>query len=187
MTFYLMRHGASLGNLERRYVGATDEPLLPESRQALKALRLPPVKRVYVSPLLRCVETAGILYPDIPMELVPDFRECGFGAFEYKNYEELKDHPAYRAWLDARGFTAFPGGESRADFCKRVVRAFDHVAEKAEPLGGDIAVVAHGGTLMAILEARALPKQDFYAWQAPTGCGYAAEWLGGALKNISSL
>jgi len=187
MTFYFLRHGATKGNLERRYVGETDEALLPESRQALAALRLPPVARVYASPMLRCVETAQIVYPGTPVELVPDFRECGFGAFEYKTYEELKDHPAYQAWLEARGFTAFPGGESRADFCGRVARAFDRVAQAAEPLGGDAAIVAHGGTLMAILEARALPKKDFYAWQAPTGRGYAANFLDGALIDISSL
>lgn len=187
LTFYLLRHGASLGNLERRYVGETDEALTPESREALKTLILPPVKRVYVSPMRRCVETAKIVCPDAPMELVPDFRECGFGAFEYKNYEELKDHPAYQAWLDAKGFTAFPGGESRTDFCARVVRAFGLVAEKAGALGGDAAIVAHGGTLMAILEARALPKQDFYAWQAPTGRGYAAIWRNGVLEINSSL
>jgi alpha-ribazole phosphatase len=187
MIFYFLRHGATKGNLERRYVGATDEALLPESREALKALILPPVARVYASPMLRCVETAKILYPDTPLELVPDFRECGFGAFEYKNYEELKDHPAYQAWLDARGFTAFPGGESRADFCKRVVQVFDRVAEGAELWGGDAAIVAHGGTLMAILEARALPKQDFYAWQAPAGRGWAAIRRGGFLEINSSL
>jgi alpha-ribazole phosphatase len=187
MTFYFLRHGATKGNLEKRYVGETDEALLPESCEALKALSLPPVKRVYVSPMCRCVETAKIVYPGAPLELVPDFRECGFGEFEYKNYEELKDLPAYQAWLDARGFTAFPGGESRADFCARVVRAFDRVAERAILLGGDAAIVAHGGTLMAILEARAVPKQDFYAWQAATGHGYAATWSGGALEVISSL
>lgn len=187
MTFYFLRHGETLGNLEKRYVGATDEALLPESREALKALILPPVKKVYASPMRRCVETVEILYPGVPVELVPDFIECGFGAFEYKNYEELKDLPAYQAWLDARGFTAFPGGEDRAEFCARVVRAFDRVTEGAAILGGDAAIVAHGGTLMAILEARALPKRDFYAWQAPTGHGYAAIWRHGALEVNSSL
>ena len=38
MTFYFLRHGATKGNLEKRYVGATDESLTPESREALKAL-----------------------------------------------------------------------------------------------------------------------------------------------------
>ena len=187
MTFYFLRHGATKGNLERRYVGATDEALLPEARQALSALRLPPVAAVYASPMRRCVETAEILYPETLVECVPDFRECGFGAFEYKNYEELKDLPEYRAWLDSSGFTAFPGGESRADFCARVVNSFDQAAKEAELLGGDAAIVAHGGTLMAIFEARALPRQDFYAFQAAPGHGYAAVWHGGALEILSSL
>ena len=46
MTFCFLRHGATKGNLERRYVGATDEPLLRESFEALRLLRLPPAARV---------------------------------------------------------------------------------------------------------------------------------------------
>jgi len=183
MTFYLLRHGATKGNLEKRYVGATDEGLLPESRRELEALKLPAIAKVYASPLRRCLETAEIAFPGAPVEVVPDFRECGFGEFEYRNYEELKELSAYQAWLDSRGQIAFPGGESRMDFCRRVTRAFDEVVEKS---GGDCAVVAHGGTLMAILEARALPRRDFYDYQVAAGHGYAAAWRGGALKIISS-
>ena len=187
MTFYFLRHGATKGNLEKRYVGATDEGLLPEARRELEALKLPGVPRVYASPLRRCLETAEIAFPGTPLEIVPGFRECDFGAFEYRNYEELKGHPAYRAWLDSRGINPFPRGESRVDFCLRVVRAFDRVAREAEILGSNCAIVAHGGTLMAILEARALPKGDFYDFQAAPGRGYAADWQDGMLKHISSL
>ena len=187
MTFYFLRHGATKGNLEKRYVGATDEALLPESRQALKEMKLPDIARVYASPMCRCVETAQIVCPGAPLEIVPDFRECGFGQLEYRNYEELKDLPEYQEWLNSRGRIAFPGGESRGNFSLRVARAFDFVAREALQLPGDCAIIAHGGTLMAILEARALPKQDFYAYQAPTGRGYAAKWQDGALRNISSL
>jgi len=187
MTVYLLRHGATKGNREKRYVGSTDEPLLPESRGALEALNLPPVARVYVSPMLRCIQTADIAFPGAPMEIVPDFRECDFGAFEYLNYGELKHRPAYQAWLDARGMTPFPGGEPRAAFSERVVRAFDEVAREAERLGGDWAVAAHGGTLMAILEARALPRRDFYAYQFAPGHGCAAAYQGGALKITASI
>ena len=187
MTVYLLRHGATRGNLERRYVGSTDEGLLPESRQALGALHLPAVEWVCVSPMRRCLETAEIAFPGAPREAVPDFRECGFGALEYRNYEELKDRPAYRAWLDSRGMTPFPGGESRAEFSERVVRAFDEAARRAEISGGDWAIVAHGGTLMAILEARALPRQDFYAHQAAPGRGYAATYRDGVLEIIAPL
>jgi len=187
MTFYFLRHGATRGNLEGRYVGATDEPLMPASREALGLLRLPPVARVYASPMRRCVETAGIVWPGAPVEAVEGLRECDFGAFEYANFEELKDDPHYRRWLESRGQFPFPGGESRAEFSARVVRAFDCVALGARALGGDAAVVAHGGTIMAILEARALPPRDFYCYQVQNGRGYAARFLSGALRIVSPL
>ena len=38
----------------------------------------------------RCLETAEILYPGIRSEIVPDFRECDFGTFEYKNYYDYQ-------------------------------------------------------------------------------------------------
>ncbi len=187
MTFYFLRHGATKGNLEKRYVGATDEGLLPESRQALLDMNRPDVARVFISPLRRCVETAEILFPGVPREIVPDFREMDFGEFEYRNYQELKELPGYQAWLDSAGRIPFPGGESRRDFSGRVVRAFDRIALFAPDFGGDAAIVAHGGTLMAIFEARALPKQDFYTYQVPAGHGYAAVWAKGTLTAASSL
>ena len=59
MTVYLIRHGQTQGNLERRYIGSTDQPLCPAGREALGPL--PPVDRVYASPLRRCRETAALL------------------------------------------------------------------------------------------------------------------------------
>ena len=35
MTVYLIRHGQTQGNLERRYIGSTDQPLCPRGREAL--------------------------------------------------------------------------------------------------------------------------------------------------------
>ena len=104
----LLRHGQTQGNLERRYIGSTDQPLCIKGRAALFNRKLPPVDRIYTSPLLRCGETAAILFPNQPAEPVYDLRECSFGAFENRTYEELKDDPAYRAWLDTGGETSPP-------------------------------------------------------------------------------
>ena len=38
--------------------------------------------------------------------------------------------------------------------------------------GGTLAIVCHGGTIMAILEAFSVPHRDFYDWQVPNGGGY---------------
>ena len=126
---YLIRHGKTYGNTLGRYIGTTDEELCEEGREALKRLKAgrdfaaarPDV--VYASPLKRCVQTAEILFPEIPVKLVPDLRECDFGAFENKNYQELSGNAAYQAWIDSGGTLPFPGGESREAFQERCIQS----------------------------------------------------------------
>ena len=36
-------------------------------------------------------------------------------------------------------------------------------------------MVVHGGTIMNIMEAYALPKKEFYEWHVDNGCGYLVE------------
>lgn len=171
MSVILIRHGQTRGNLERRYIGCrTDEPLCAEGVLALRARAYPPARHVFISPMLRCVETAAILYPDIEPEIVGDFRECDFGAFEGMNYAELNGRADYQAWIDSGGETPFPGGESRAEFAARCVGAFE--ALLARDIRDDWAIVAHGGTIMAIMERYAIPRGEYFDFQAPCGAGF---------------
>ena len=179
MTVYLLRHGQTQGNLERRYIGSTDQPLCPQGRAALAGRRLPAVERVYASPLLRCRETAALVYPGTACEIVEDLRECSFGAFEGHTYEELKDSPDYRRWLDTAGMAAPPGGEGKADMVRRTLAAFRDITSRHGP-EASIALVVHGGTIMALLEALE-DRHEFYRWQAPNGGGYRCHWDGGRL------
>lgn len=182
MTVCLIRHGQTRGNLERRYIGSTDQPLCPQGREALVGLHPPDVDKVYTSPLLRCRETAALLYPDMETEVVPDLRESDFGAFECHTYEELKDDPAYQAWLDTAGALPPPGGEDRGTVRDRVSGAFLSLATRHRPTDR-IALVVHGGTIMTLLEAFEASHQ-FYAWQAPNGGGYRCRWTGNALADV---
>lgn len=125
MKCVLIRHGKTAGNLAGRYIGCrTDEPLCPEGIAQLREGRYPAVERVFASPLRRCRETARLLYPAMEMEIVEDFRECDFGAFEGLSYADLNGRADYQAWLDSGGEAPFPGGESKAEFSRRCVRAF---------------------------------------------------------------
>ena len=62
MEIMLIRHSMTAGNLQRRYVGRTDEGLCPEgielAEQKAQFLLMPDI--VYTSPMLRCRETAEI-------------------------------------------------------------------------------------------------------------------------------
>ena len=174
VSWILIRHGMTQGNLEKRYVGSrTDEPLCPEGIAQLEKQAYPEADRVFVSPMKRCTETAAILYPNIKAETVPDFRECDFGAFEYKNYAELNGKAEYQAWINSGGTLPFPGGESREAFSTRSVAAF----RSLPPCGKEEnrALIVHGGTIMAIMEAMAFPKGSYYDFQVRNGSGYILE------------
>ena len=171
MKWMLIRHGLTRGNLERRYIGCnTDEALCPQGVAQLRAKAYPPVGRVFASPMRRCLETAEILYPGVPLEIVDDFRECDFGAFENKNHAELNGRADYQAWIDSGGEARFPGGECRAGFAERCARAFEELLRRE--LMEDCAIIAHGGTIMAIMERYARPPGAWYDFMVPNGGGY---------------
>lgn len=180
----LIRHGKTKGNTERRYVGRTDEALCEEGHRELDRLReslrrhgLTEPADIYVSPMMRCRESAQILFPGRRMIAVADLRERNFGAFEYKNYEDLNGNPVYQAFIDSGGRTDFPDAESILLFKKRCVGAFFSCVRKMQIQTGRewYAFVVHGGTIMAVLEAYASPKRDYFDWQIPNACGLTAE------------
>ena len=174
MRWILIRHGKTKGNLEGRYIGCrSDEPLCPEGTEELVQGTYPAVSRVYTSPMRRCLETAELLYPGIDPEIVPEFRECDFGEFEGKNYAELNGRDDYQAWIDSGGELPFPGGESRAEFAVRCLKAFEEIRKKAPQ--EDCALIVHGGTVMAIMEQYGLPQKPFFDYQTPNGCGFILE------------
>ena len=206
MKIWMIRHGMTAGNREQRYVGTTDEPLCEEGRQQILAkgqmIALDyDIQNIYVSPMRRCRETAAILYPWSGQTVIDDFRECSFGTFEYRNYQELNGNSDYQAWIDSGGMIGFPEGENQKEFCGRVQKAFEKcILEEMIPkvrqwhhkvqLSGTeskewrTAMVVHGGTIMAILSKWAVPQFDYFHWQVKNGCGYGVrldmdEWLSG--------
>lgn len=178
MRLYLIRHGATGGNMQRRYVGTTDERLHPEGTALLQdkrtVMELPDVRQVYVSPMRRCLETAQILFPGSRYIEVEELKECNFGDFEYHNYEELNGNTAYQKFIDSKGESGFPGGESRNDFQKRCIRGFEKIIWDIN-YGTDAVIIAHGGTIMSILDSYSYPHRDYYDWQPENGGGFAGD------------
>lgn len=191
MKVYFIRHGATKGNREHRYVGKTDEGLLKEEKERLSEKEMPRAKLVYISPRRRCIETAKLLYPEQVPIVIEDFSECDFGWFEYKNHEELAGNQRYQQFIDTWGASGFPGGETKEEFQKRCIRAFEAVVYSQKESCKEIAFVVHGGTIMAVLEHFGKPHRDYYDWQVKNGQGFGGdieEEDGGLIiTNIRSL
>ena len=47
----MIRHGKTYGNSRGRYIGTTDEPLLPEEAEALRRYAFEETDQVFASPL----------------------------------------------------------------------------------------------------------------------------------------
>ena len=89
----LVRHGETQGNKLKRYIGKrTDEPLCPEAGNMLAQLAYPEVQAVYASPMIRCTQTAGILFPGKKLNIIDELAECDFGEFENKKFQIMVIH-----------------------------------------------------------------------------------------------
>ena len=80
MRIWLIRHFQTQGNLERRYIGRTDEPILPGQTGSI--LCCP--EKIITSPMLRCRQTARLLFQKEPDLICENFREKDFGVLKEK-------------------------------------------------------------------------------------------------------
>ena len=177
LKLYLIRHGQTPGNKLSRYIGTTDEPLSDEGREFLKKLSYPMPEELFVSPLLRCVETAEIFFPGKQLHIIEELSECNFGEFENKNYKELAGNENYQKWIDSNGTLPFPEGEGREDFVKRNAEGFadmmrDAEEQLSEQVGKHIRIgaVVHGGTIMSVLSA--FGDGGYFDYQVKNGDGW---------------
>lgn len=108
----------------------------------------------------RAIFAAG--YPDQPLAVEPDLREQALGEWQGLAHEALVErlrHPPHPFWPHAAEEVP-PGGESFAALRARVAPVLERLV--ATHAGGDIVIVAHGGSIRAAL-AHAL---DLTAHQA---------------------
>lgn len=179
MKLLLVRHALTTYNLERRFLGTTDVAIAPEgAAQALAlAKEVPVVDHIYISPLVRCRQTAALIWPTVPFTIVPELRENDFGPFEGKTHEELKDDEIYNLWLSyPEDPSVMPMVEDIVAFGKRASEALEIIVTHAR-VGGfrSVGIVSHGGTLMSMLVRHGRPEKDYYSWRMENCGGYIAE------------
>ena len=207
MRLLFLRHGMTKGNQERRYIGVTDEPLSEAGREMLRQQAAERIcgeqpQIVFVSPLLRCRETAQILFPGVRQQVIAELAEMDFGIFENRAYQgDLEYSPEYRKWLESRCEDPVPGGECKEDFTKRCRKGFeealailqDERKDRKEPGTAKTpdectaAFVVHGGTIMAILSGYTGDSREYYEWNPANGRGFAGEWNGNCLEQIREI
>jgi probable phosphoglycerate mutase len=162
---FLVRHGESTWNWERRVQGQHDPPLSRRGKQQARELatRLGghPVAGYYSSDLRRAQETAEPLTESLGREptLLPGLREIALGQWEGKTREELQaEFPAeWQAWSERPSWDIVPGGEGAQPFEHRVLATLAEI-QAAHPIG-DVICVTHGGVIQVLLGSVVAPDQ----------------------------
>jgi alpha-ribazole phosphatase len=195
MDLYLVRHGLTLWNVQKKYLGHTDIGLLKSEKSQLEELSVELSKRpfdyIFSSDLKRCQETIEYLDPRGSIQLEPRLREMDFGEWEGKTYNELKHDIRYTEWLDNWEELAPSNGETGLQFKARInqfltalekeildkgVQKKDHIEKDEKPWAEDVSspkvlIVTHGGVIRHILSLF-IPKRSFWQWKVTHGSGY---------------
>ena len=156
---FLLRHGQTAWNLERRIQGQRDVPLdatgLWQADRLSRALQGEGLGALYSSDLQRAVQTAAPLaaLTGLIPALDPGLRERGFGSFEGFTYEDIEARWPEQSLRWRRREPGFGpgGGEPLLAFYERSVSAVEALA--ARHPGQAIAIVAHGGVLDCLYRA----------------------------------
>lgn len=184
MLIYLLRHGQTEYNAQKRYQGQRDIPLSAAGAAQLRPADFSP-EVVYISTLQRTRQTAQIVFPHAKLVEVDALKEMCFGSFEGRTFVEMEHDADYQAWVKANCESECPDGERKEDFSQRICTAFAQLVDEALAEGKEqLVILAHGGTQMAALERFALPQRGYYQWCGPNAGGYLLDACDWAEKRI---
>ncbi len=157
MRLYLVRHGQTIANAERRFQGHKDFPLSDVGRQQVERvaerLRDTPIDYIYSSDLGRAAETANVIAGKHGKHVIQKelFREYSWGAFDGLTLEEAKDtYPQIvKRNVEDWGAVDIPHKELTSDFTDRVEQTIQFLTDSH--MGKRILVVSHGRFLNAFM------------------------------------
>lgn len=183
-TVYLVRHGETDWNTERRMQGQTDIPLNEKGTQQAEAcgaaLHPGDYDVVISSHLQRAHKTAEIInrYLRLPAEVMEDFAERSFGDAEGMTLEERRtlfpDHD-------------YPNQEPIDIFSERIMSGLDKVHQKH--LNQNVLLVAHGAVIYRILSIISNGKIDLGNRKIENTSISTIDWVDGdwVIRNFNQI
>lgn len=156
MKIYLMRHGETLFNRQKRVQGWCDSPLTDNGiSQAQKVGQYfehvgLSFDAVYSSTQERARDTANLVAPDQEVVQLKGLKEMHFGVFEAQPEALLPQfRPGARSFED---LLVPYGGEAISEVGDRVLKTILKIAEKETEQGSEnLLMVSHGAALWSLI------------------------------------
>lgn len=176
MRLYLIRHGETDWNAERRVQGHTDVELNAQGRKQAEALAgvlaQESLAAVYTSPLKRAFSTAVVVAAPhrLLVQAQGGLAELDQGELEGLQFEAMEQrYPAFlHRWRAGDTTLRLPGGESMEDLQGRAWAAVQEIFTFSP--AETVVAVSHNLAILAILcQALGLPLSSFRRLRQSTG------------------
>lgn len=150
MRVYVVRHGESETNYNKKWTGWIDAALTDkgkdDAKRAGNLLKTITFDKVFTSDLCRAIETATIAIPECRYETSALLREINVGTLAGTPLNSITEKE--RAHIDQNGYADYDG-EKKAEFYERI-RLFIRELEALEC--ENIAVFSHNGWIRGMLD-----------------------------------
>ena len=158
-TLYLVRHGETNWNLEKRAQGVSDIPLNQtgkiQAKNLAKKLQGIIFSKIYTSPLTRALETAEIMAKSLGNAIVEmdNFSELDQGMLEGLEFNEMNEKfpEFFIKWRVAPGEVRMPGGETLGELQTRAWNGIEKIHSSHAREENPVLIISHNLTIISIL------------------------------------
>lgn len=173
MKLYVIRHGLTNCNVEKKYNGKLDEDInetgILQAKKAQEIIRNLDIDLIICSPLLRTRHTCNIInINNVPVIFDNRIEERDCGIYTGKELGEFyyTDYWNYYSKIKVEGL------ESIQDLFKRIKNFLDEIKEKYK--NKNVLLVTHGGVARAVyFYFNELPKDGMLQEFGSSNCGIA--------------
>lgn len=190
LELWLIRHGETEWNLQRRMQGHADIPLAPtgeaQAQKLAQRLRTRSFDSVWSSDLSRARRTAEIAFPGREVTIDARLREISAGVFEGHRFAELDTDPppGFAEWRTDPFTNRPPGGETGIEMRERLMSWMRDL-----PPAGSAAAVVHAGVVrMLLFDVLGDPAQGAWPFEfAPTAITRLVLPSDGGMRRIRTV
>lgn len=184
MKIYVLRHGQTPWNVERRLQGRSDTELNENGREAARitgeAFQKIPFDLVFTSPLKRARQTAELFLGERNVPILEEERiiEISFGDYEglscARDHYQIPDQEFLNFFDRPECYRTPPHGESLEELGKRTKEFMEELFQRKDLEDKTVLLSSHGCATRGILNSiRIFSMEDFWHGGVPKNCSVA--------------